>query len=54
MRLESEEIDGEQMRLWFTVKAPGLEEAQRRMEQTLVETEKFKATIEKLPGRSAI
>ena len=29
---------------------PGLEEAQRQMEQTLVQTEKFKAAIEKPPG----
>ena len=34
------------------VNAPGLEEAQRCMEQALIETEKFKAAVEKPPGRN--
>ena len=34
------------------VNVPGLDEAQRRMEQAIVETEKFKATVEVPPGRS--
>ena len=33
-----------------SVNAPGLEEAQRRMEQAIVQTEKFKAAVEKPPG----
>ena len=33
-----------------TVIAPGLEDAQKRMEHAIVETEKFKATVEKPPG----
>ena len=33
-----------------SVVAPGLEEAQRRMERMIVETEKFKAAIKKPPG----
>ena len=32
------------------VNVPGLEEAQKRMEQVIVETEKFKAAVEKPPG----
>ena len=35
-----------------TVNAPGLEEAQKRMEQVIVETVKFKAIAEKPPGKS--
>ena len=29
---------------------PGFEDVQRRMEQTIIETEKFKASVEKPPG----
>ena len=37
-----------------SINAPGLQEAQKRMEQALIETEKFKATLEKPPGRNEL
>ena len=36
-----------------SVNAPGLADAQKRMEQALVETEKFKAAVENPPGRNS-
>ena len=49
---EEEEIMEQRRRPKSSVNAPGLEEAQKRMEHAIVETEKFKATIENPPGRN--
>ena len=54
MRLQNDQVDemdqrGRQPR--SSVNAPGLDNAQKRMEQAIVEAEKYKAAIEKPPGR---
>ena len=57
MRLDVEESEQQEMDMQqdrphphSSINAPRLEEAQKRMEQTLVQTEKFKTAIEKPPG----
>ena len=59
MQIQSEETDQQQQmdqvepslnRPRSSINAPGLDEAQRRMEQAIVETEKFKAAVENPPG----
>ena len=47
---QDDDIDQVHRRPKSSVNAPGLEEAQRRMERTQIETEKFKASVENPPG----
>ena len=59
MQIQSKETDQQQQmdqgeqslnRPRSSINAPGLDEAQRRMEQAIVETEKFKVAVENSPG----
>ena len=51
IRIKQEEADMEGVaRPKSVVSAPGLEEARKKMEQTIVETEKFKASVKKPSG----
>ena len=49
---DDQEIQQQSCRPKSSVTAPGLNEAQKHMEQALVKTEKFKAAVEKPPGRT--
>ena len=52
MRLEHEDLIGETSRLKSAVNVPGFEEAQHRSEQAIIQAEKFKAAVDKPPGRN--
>ena len=55
LRLQGDEMELEEEftnRPKSTINAPDLEDAQRRMEPAIIETEKFKASVEKPPGMS--
>ena len=54
MRVKYSESEEDDRRiLQSSVAVPGLEDTQKMMEQVIIETEKFRATVEKPPGRDS-